>query len=193
MVISISNGKDAENKRVLQFLPGSTSGSSVFSGGSCDKSYEIIHQNSSSNEIYASDIGKKKVELWTIGASVATVTVNEKSGNITSFRELGSVILSPYGNIYVADCGNTKVKRYCVGKSKCDIVIDGESSPKLDELRRIAFDSNFNLYVTNNVPDAVYKYQRIRFIECLLFIIFMWFGKRTKNSVSRRFMIQSID
>ena len=152
---------DTENNRVLKFPSGSTSGSSAFSGGSFDKPYGITFQNSSSNQIYVSDISNKKVQLWTIGASSATSTVSETAGGTTNFNEPGSIIVDPYGNIYVADYQNKKVKRCCAGQNTCHTVIDGDSSPILDEPRGIAFDSNLNLYVTSKDIGAVYKYQLI--------------------------------
>lgn len=148
---------DSGNKRVMRYASGATSGTAVISSSSdVQAPYGIILRNSSSNQIYLGDRSEKHVQLWTAGASSANRTVGD------GINEPKGLALDPYGNLFIAGDQDRKIWRNCAGTTTHTTVINGAStSPQLDKMMGVAFDSKLNLYVTSWNPAGVYKFVRL--------------------------------
>ncbi|CAF1353639.1 unnamed protein product [Rotaria sordida] len=159
---------DSGNHRVVEWIFNATNGIVLIDGsgggaasGQLDNPCGILLINASSNQVYLSDQNKDCTQIWTFGTGTANKTWSTANG--TNLNQPTQIALDPYGNLYVADMKGKRVVMTCAN-STTGIVILGtgtSSTPTLKQVGGIAFDSNFNLYVSDMILNQVYKYTRL--------------------------------
>ena len=151
---------DFSNRRVMKWAPNATSGTVFFSSNTYSQPYGIILKDGSSNEIYVSDRAKDCVNQWFFGADQPNKTI--AGVNTGDLSQPYGITLDFFGNLYVADSGKRRVFKFCVG-STTPIVIVGDSgtSPANIYPIDIAFDSNWNLYMSDDYSNAIIKFDRL--------------------------------
>jgi NHL repeat len=123
--------------------------------------YDFILDSTSSNRVYMSDETLNRVGLWTFGAGVANRTYT--TANATALSAPRQILMDPCRNLYVADTNNNRVVVF-YSNSTAAVTIVGTgsgSTPALNRASGIAFDSNYNLYVSSTNTHEVLKYARI--------------------------------
>ncbi|CAF4543732.1 unnamed protein product [Rotaria sp. Silwood1] len=153
---------DSNNKRVMKWIPNSTTGIVVISNLNSDMVVGIQFASNSKNEFYLSDERNNRVYLWEAGVSAANITLSQvNSSTRNTLSQPHGITIDSYYNLYVADSGNDRVVLYCAN-SRVGIPVVGETgtTPVLSQPMDVAFDSDFNLYVALH-DSKVVKYARL--------------------------------
>lgn len=151
---------DSANERVMKWSPNATAGTIVASSNTLEDSYGIIVKHGFPDQMYISDTQRDTVQLWSAGATQP----NQTLAGIASLDLRGprAMRFDLYDNLYVANFYGRDIRKFCAGSTTPIVVIDSISTtPLLIAPVGIAFDSNYNLYVSDYSRHYVLKYSRL--------------------------------
>lgn len=167
---------DTGNHRIMQYLPGATSGTIVAGGNGAGlntnqlDSPTGVYFDSSSNSLIIANWNSNNVVRWILGASNWTLlagSINGTAGNTsTLFKHPEGVLLDPLGNLYVSDQANNRVQFFQPGQSNgttiAGITDVGGSAPNLlSSPYGLGMDNQFNLYVADSGNNRIMKFRRL--------------------------------
>ena len=152
---------ERDGERVVRWAPNAVNGTIVVDPPTGTKFYGLLLSLYSSNQVYVSSEEKDAVYLWTFGSSTPTVTLTAVNSSTNVLTNPRGIKYDSYGNLYVADRGNKRVVMYCNNSTTGRVAITGTGSPTLNTVMDVAFDSDQNLYVSDESLNQVYKYNRL--------------------------------
>jgi sugar lactone lactonase YvrE len=167
---------DTGNHRIMQYLPGATSGTIVAGGNGAGlntnqlDSPTGVYFDSSSNSLIIANWNSNNVVRWILGASNWTLlagSINGTAGNTsTLLKHPEGVLLDPLGNLYVSDQANNRVQFFQPGQSNgttiAGITDVGGSAPNLlSSPYGLGMDNQFNLYVADSGNNRIMKFRRL--------------------------------
>ena len=160
------------NHRVMQYLPGASSGNVIAGGNGAGYNNNQLYNpvglyfDSSSNSLFIANFGAHNVVRWVIGASSWTLVAGQggSSGSTsTLLYSPGDVTLDSLGNVYVADTNNHRIQFFSAGQSNgttiAGVTLSPGSTPTQFNLPfGITVDSQFNIYVADYGNHRVQKF-----------------------------------
>ncbi|UJR06790.1 hypothetical protein I4U23_011077 [Adineta vaga] len=166
---------DYDNHRVMQYLPGASSGSIVAGGnGPGYSNTQLYHPiglyfDSSSNSLFIANFGAHNIVRWIVGNSNWTLVAGiGGSPGITSMLLYypADVTLDSMGNIYVADTTNHRIQFFLAGQSNGTTIAGitysaGSSSLQLNTPYGLTVDAQFNVYVADYGNHRIQKFSRL--------------------------------
>ncbi len=161
-----------DNHRVMQYLPGASSGTVVAGGngagyGNTQLMNPVgLYFDSSTNSLFIANFGAYNIVRWVLGASSWTLVAGI-GGTIGSTSTLlynpGDVTLDSMGNVYVADTSNHRIQFFWAGQSNGTTIAGITSSPGSTSTQLylpfgLAVDAQFNIYIADYGNHRIQKF-----------------------------------